>query len=239
MKLTILTLFPQQLQDFLSHSIVRRAVEKKLVEIQCVDIRDFGIGSHKTVDDKPYGGGVGMVLRADVVINAIQSVKDPNLSKNEQLVLLTDARGITYTQEHAQQFSKLQHLIVVCGHYEGVDERVLSEIDMQVSIGDYVLTGGEIPSLVIADSVIRLIPGVLKPDATKNESFSPTIGKQTREHPQYTRPQTLNNQTVPEVLLSGDHSKISKWKLDESKRSTGGMLGPSIAGKRTNSKSKE
>ena len=212
MKITILTLFPQMFQGPFDFSIVKRAVEDGKIQINLIDIRDFGEGKHKIVDDKPYGGGIGMVLKVDVLEKALNSVKDVNLNKDEQKIILTSASGKTYNQEKAREYSSLKHLIIICGHYEGVDERVMEFIDEEVSIGQFVLTGGEIPAMLIADSVVRLVPGVLKEGATKLESFS----DETLEHPQYTRPDNFKGLKVPEVLISGNHGKIEEWKKTES-----------------------
>lgn len=214
MRITVLTLFPQMFSGPFSESIVKRAIEKKLLDISFVDIRDFGIGAHKVVDDKPYGGGIGMVLRVDVLHNAIQKALDPKLFKDQQKVILMDARGKRFVQAKAREYSKLKHLIIVCAHYEGVDERVLEFVDECVSIGDFVLTGGEIPAMLVVDAVSRLVEGVLKSDATILESFS----NDTLEHPQYTRPPEYNGKKVPDILISGDHKKIEEWKKVNSKK---------------------
>jgi len=221
MVISILTLFPEMFQGPFAHSIIKHAQEKKLVTINLINIRDFGIGSHKIVDDTPYGGGVGMVMRVDVIHAAIQHALQTVPTQNH-LVVLTSAKGVTYAQSIARSFANLDHLIIVCGHYEGVDERVLQYIDQEIAIGEYVLTGGEIPAMVITDSVARLVKGVLKPEATADESFSFTSlepgtkadvdQSQCKEYPHYTRPQTYQNQAVPEVLLSGDHKKIAEWR---------------------------
>jgi len=216
MKITILTLFPQMFQGPFDFSIVKRAVEDKKIQINLVDIREFGEGKHKMVDDKPYGGGIGMVLKVDVLEKAINSVLDQKLNKNEQKIILTSASGKTYNQTKAKEYSTLKHLIIICGHYEGVDERIMEFVDEEVSIGDFVLTGGEIPAMLIADSVARLVPGVLKEGATKLESFS----DETLEHPQYTRPENYKGLKVPEVLISGNHGKIEEWKKEESLKKT-------------------
>lgn len=209
MKISILTLFPEMFVGPFDHSIIKHAKEKKLVDIDFVNIRDFGQGKHKTIDDKPYGGGVGMVMKVDVLDQAIQSAKDQRLKTNEQQrIILLDPRGKPFTQKKAQELSKLNHLILICGHYEGIDERVRDLIDEEISLGDFVLTGGEIPAMAIADSVVRLIPEVLKQDATTFESFS----KSTLEYPQYTNPRIYKDKKVPEVLLSGNHQKIASWK---------------------------
>lgn len=211
MKISILTLFPHMFDGPFKESIIKRAAEKNLVEINIVDIRSFGQGKHKTVDDRPYGGGVGMILKVDVLSAAIKSVLDPNLSKNEQKVILMSASGELYKQSIAKEYSGLKHLIIVCGHYEGVDERTLKYIDHEISIGNFVLTGGEIPAMLIADSVVRLIPGAITEGAVESESFS----QELLEHPQYTRPEEFDGERVPSVLLSGNHAEIEKWKKRE------------------------
>lgn len=217
MKISILTLFPQMFSGPFDESIIARAKEKKQTDIALVQIRDFGIGNHKTVDDRPYGGGTGMVLRVDVLDRAIQSVRNPHLLLTEEQCILLDARGEVYTQEHAKQFARLKHLILVCGHYEGVDERIRQLVDQTISIGDFILTGGEIPAMVITDSVVRLIDGVLKSEATVSESFTnPSI----LEYPQYTQPREYKGKTVPEILLSGNHKLISDWKKEQSDKIT-------------------
>lgn len=216
MKISILTLFPKMFSGPFDESIVKRAIEKKLIDIEFVDIRNFGIGAHKLVDDTPYGGGVGMVLRADVLKKAIDSVIDDNYSKNERKIILTSATGKKFNQNIAREYSNLKHLIIICGHYEGVDERIKKYIDDEISIGDYVLTGGEIPAMVITDSVSRLVTGVLKEDATIKESFT----KNLLEHPQYTKPQVFEGKDVPKVLLSGNHQEIEKWRDDQAAKTT-------------------
>lgn len=198
------------------YSIIKRAIDKNQVEVNFIDIRSFGEGKHKIVDDKPYGGGVGMVLKVDVLEKAITQTLDPKLQKNEQRIILMSASGKTYSQERAREYSEIKHLLIICGHYEGVDERILKYIDEEISIGDFVLTGGEIPAMLIIDSVCRLIPGVLKDNATKLESFSDNL----LEHPQYTRPENFKGDSVPQVLLSGDHKKIEEWKKIESVKKT-------------------
>lgn len=191
------------------YSIINRAKEKGIVEIKFIDIREFGIGKHKMVDDKPYGGGIGMVLKVDVLKKAIDAALDPKLLRNGQKIILTSAKGKTFNQTLAKEYSNLKHLIIICGHYEGVDERILAYVDEEVSIGDFVLTGGEIPAMAITDSVARLIPGVIKEGATRSESFS---DESILEYPQYTRPEVFNGQEVPKILLEGNHAKIEEWK---------------------------
>lgn len=211
MKINIVTLFPKMFDGPFEESIVKRAKDKGLVEIELHDLRKWGISERRTVDDKPYGGGVGMLLRVDVIDAALKDLKTKK-TKNSKTILL-DATGEKYNQEKAKEFSKLSELTIVAGHYEGVDHRVHEHlVDEVISIGDYVLTGGEIPAMVITDSVVRLIPGVLeKEGATEIESFSEP-GKV--EFPQYTRPEEYNGWRVPEVLLSGNHKEIEKWKKD-------------------------
>lgn len=194
-------------------SIIKRSIDKKLVEINFVDIRDFGIGTHKMVDDTPYGGGKGMILRVDILSSAIANSK-LKLGKSEKVILLTPA-GKKYDQKKAGEFSKLKHLILVCGHYEGLDARVDKFVDEKISIGDFILTGGETPAMLITDSVIRLIEGSLKKGVVEEESFSPYL-----EYPQYTKPQEFKGQKVPEVLLSGNHKKIEEWRRKEALKIT-------------------
>lgn len=229
MKITILTLFPEMFVGPFNHSIIKRALENNLLEINFVNLRDFGEGPHKTVDDKPYGGGAGMILKVDVIASALASSKlnPPAGGQNSKLrerVVLLDPRGQHFNQKMARDFSKLDHLILICGHYEGVDERVKKIVDETISIGDYVLTGGEIPAMVITDSLCRLLPKVLsKKDATLYESFSqlPTPNSELiLEYPQYTRPPEFKGMKVPSVLLSGDHQKIKVWQNQEAYKLT-------------------
>ena len=214
MKISIITLFPQMFLGPFDHSIIKRAKEDGLVDIKIIDLRNFGIGKHKTVDDTPYGGGTGMILKVDVIKNAIDATLDPNISRNKQQIILTSASGKKFNQEKSKEFSKFEHIIIICGHYEGVDERILEFIDEEISIGDFILTGGEIPAMVITDSVLRLTQNVLKDGVTDNESFSENSNRV--EHPQYTRPNEFEDLKVPDVLLSGDHKKIEEWKKENS-----------------------
>jgi tRNA (guanine37-N1)-methyltransferase len=206
MRIDILTLFPKMFSGPFAESIVQRAQDKELVEIKIHDLRSWGEGERRTVDDRPYGGGVGMILRVDIIDEALKKLR----TKNSKVILM-DAGGETFSQEKARNFAKEEHLIIIAGHYEGVDHRVHEHLaDEVISIGDYVLTGGEIPAMVITDAVVRLIPGVLeKPEATEIESFSE---EGVREFPQYTRPETYKDWKVPEVLLSGNHKKIEIWR---------------------------
>lgn len=173
------------------------------------------------VDDTAYGGGIGMVLRVDVIHEAIEASLDKNIPRNRQRVVLLSARGNQFDQKSSQRLSQYENLILICGHYEGVDERVLAYIDEEMSIGDFVLTGGELPAMLITDSIVRLLPGVLKKGATDQESFSLTEeASSLLEYPHYTRPKDYQNETVPEVLLSGNHKKIAEWRQDQAKSIT-------------------
>ena len=211
MKLSIITLFPEVFHPILNSSILKRAQEKGLVNFKLINLRDFGEGKHQQVDDRPYGGGAGMVLRADILAKALHKVRSHK-------IILMSASGKPYKQTKAREFSKLKHLIIVCGHYEGIDQRFIDKyVDEEISIGDYVLTGGEVPAMVIIDSITRLIPGVLqKPEAIINESFSEGL----LEYPQYTRPEEFEGEKVPEVLLSGNHAEIKKWRSQKSLEKT-------------------
>ncbi len=208
MRITILTLFPEMFQGPFDSSIVKRAIDKNLLKIKFINIRDFGIGKHKMVDDSPYGGGQGMILRVDVLEKAIKNAKEKNVK--EKVFLLSPA-GKTFNQKKALELSKLDHLILICGHYEGVDARIDNFIDGKISIGDFITTGGEIPAMLIIDSVSRLISGVLKKGVTGNESFPNLL-----EYSQYTKPNEYKNFNVPKILLSGDHKKIEEYRKKES-----------------------
>lgn len=221
MTISILTLFPELFSGVFDQSIIYRAQKKELVDINLVNIRKFSSDKYKTVDDKPYGGGVGMLLRVDVVHKAISfSLKNYKAKKKggKIKVILLEPSGKLFTQAKARNLSSSNHLIIVCGHYEGIDHRITNFVDEVISIGQYILTGGEIPAMVIADSVIRLLPGVLKKrQATVEESYS---DKNILEAPQYTRPSIYMGLKVPQVLLSGNHQQISRWKRKNSKKIT-------------------
>ncbi len=207
MKFDVLTLFPEMF-DNLKQSIIGRAQEKELIEINTTNIRAFSENKHKKVDDTPYGGGAGMVMMPDVVYRAYQSVKSENAK-----VIYMSPQGKRLNQKKVEDLSKENHLIILCGHYEGIDQRVIDKIvDEEISIGDYVLTGGEIPAMVLIDSVSRYVKGVLKEDSIKEESFSNGL----LEYPQYTRPEVFEGERVPEVLLSGNHQNIDKWRKEKS-----------------------
>lgn len=235
------------IESFLTTSIVGRAQKNNQVEIAIVDIRDFATDAHKSVDDRPYGGGAGMILRVDVLYDALTYVLGQEADKKRSgkvRVLMTSAKGAIYAQKTARKYSKLEHLVIVAGHYEGVDERFLTYVDEEISIGKYVLTGGELPAAVIADSVVRLLPGVLKKDdAASDESYQEanideliaitgpnekltalkSKGKKTvklLEYPHYTRPVEFRGVKVPEILMSGDHEKVKVWKQKEKVENT-------------------
>ena len=211
MKFDVLTLFPEMFEA-LNQSIIGRAKEKNLIEINLINIRDFSKDKHKKVDDTPYGGGAGMVMKADVVYDAYKSIKDENAK-----VIYMSPQGKTLNQSKVEELSKEEHLIILCGHYEGIDQRVIDKIvDEEISIGDYVLTGGEIPAMVLIDSVSRYNEGVLSKESIEEESFS--IG--LLEYPQYTRPETFEGVKVPDVLLSGNHQNIDKWRKEQSLKIT-------------------
>lgn len=211
MKFDIITLFPEMFENVFGVSIIGRAIKKGLLEIKYHQMRQWAWNSYGAVDDKPYGGDVGMLIRVDVVDKALKDIKT-----DKSHVILTSARGKRFTQEDAKRLSKEENLIIICGHYEGFDERISTLVDEEISIGDYVLTGGEIPAMVIVDAVARLKTGVLgKDESSKIESFS--TSSDYIEHPQYTRPAEYNGQKVPEVLLSGDPKKIKEWQEEQTK----------------------
>ena len=211
MRFDVLTLFPEMF-EVLNQSIIGRAKEKGLINVNLINIRDFSKDKHKKVDDTPYGGGAGMVMQPDVVYDAYKSVKDEKAK-----VIYMSPQGKKLDQKKVEELSKQEHLILLCGHYEGIDQRVLDKIvDEEISIGDYVLTGGELPAMVLIDSVSRYVEGVLKDDSTKEESFSQGL----LEYPQYTRPEVFEGQQVPEVLLSGHHENIDKWRRKQSLKIT-------------------
>ena len=208
-------------QPILTTSILGRAQKKGKVTFEFINLRDFGEGRHQVVDGRPYGGGAGMVLRADILTRALKSIIDPTKLKISRLkfkIILMSASGTQFKQKNAQNLSKLDHLVIICGHYEGVDQRFIDKyVDEEYSIGNFVLTGGEIPAMIIADSIVRLIPGVLeKPEATENESFT----KNLLEGPQYTRPDEFEGLKVPEILISGHHEKIEEWRKEQSLKKT-------------------
>ncbi len=209
MKFDVLTLFPEMFEP-MKHSIIERASEKDLIDINLINIRDFSKDKHKHVDDTPYGGGAGMLIRPDVVYDAYSSVSEENAK-----VIYMSPKGKVLNQNMVKELSKESHLIILCGHYEGIDQRVLDEIvDEEISIGDYVLTGGELPAMVLIDSVSRYVDGVLSNSSTVEESFSGE--NKLLEYPEYTRPAEFHGMKVPEVLTSGNHQEIARWRREQS-----------------------
>lgn len=231
MKISIITLFPAMISGFFEESIVHRAHEKGAVDIVLINLRDYAVDRYGAVDDRPYGGGAGMVMRVEPIHEALEKLKI------KERVIMTSPRGVVYSQKKAVEYSKFDHLVIIAGHYEGVDERVRSYVDEEVSLGDFVMTGGEIAACAIVDSVVRLLPGVLKKDeATVSESFfevsvealaqvidDQEIVKKLQkkgvkkikllEYPQYTRPEEFHGKKVPDILLSGNHAEIERWRL--------------------------
>lgn len=205
MKIDILTLFPNMFDGFINESIIKRAIQKGNVEINVIDFRSYSKLNNNQVDDTPYGGGGGMVLRVEPLYDAIMDVKGED--KDAKVILMTPD-GVPYKQEIAVDLSNEKHLIFVCGHYEGFDERIRTLCDMELSIGDYVLTGGELPAMVVSDSIIRLLDGVITGTSLDSESFNDKL----LDYPTYTKPQEFMGMKVPDVLLSGDHAKIKAWR---------------------------
>lgn len=211
MKIDILTLFKEMYDGFLNTSIIKSAREKNLVEINTINIRDYSKDKHKKVDDTPYGGGSGMVLMCQPIFDAVKDLK----RTNSKVILMTP-QGAKYNQKMAYNLSKEEHLIIICGHYEGFDERIRSICDIEISIGDYVLTGGELPSMVITDSVVRLVPGVIDESSHLNDSFN----NDKLDYPTYTKPRNYDGMEVPSVLVNGNHKEIDAWRKEESKKRT-------------------
>lgn len=203
LKISILTMFPESFASFLETPVIKRCMERGIVELELVDIRDFAGGSFRHIDDSPYGGGPGMLLRCDVVHRALQSVQ----TEDSHVVLLSPA-GKTFTQQRAAAYGKEKHLVLICGHYEGLDSRIEDYADELVSMGDFILTGGELPAMTITDAAARLLDGALRREATAEESFSAGL----LEYPQYTKPREYEGKTVPEVLLGGNHEAVQRWR---------------------------
>lgn len=208
----ILTLFPEMIEGMLNQSILKRAIEKKIIEVNIINFRDFSTNKNSTVDDYAYGGGAGMLISVEPIHLAMKTI--PNIDKAYKI--LTSPSGNVYNQNRAEKLSKLDHIVIVCGHYEGIDNRILDYIDEEISIGDYVLTGGEIPACAIIDSIARLVPGVISDESIVGESF--TMG--LLEYPQYTRPYEYDGKKVPDVLVSGHHANIKKWQRYQSLKKT-------------------
>jgi tRNA (guanine37-N1)-methyltransferase len=211
MKIDILTLFPEMFKGVFEESIIKRAIDEKKVEINLINFRDYSTDSHHKVDDTPYGGGAGMVLTCQPIFDCVNDIK----TDDSKVILLTPS-GIPYKQEKAYELSKEKHLIIICGHYEGFDERIRTIVDLEISIGDYVLTGGELASMVLVDSVTRLLPGVITEASHMDDSFNNNL----LDYPTYTKPRVYNGLEVPEVLLSGDHKKIEEYRKEESIKKT-------------------
>lgn len=208
----ILTLFPEMFTGILSSSILKRAIEKKQIEVNLIDFREFSTNKHHTVDDYAYGGGAGMLISVEPIHLALKTI--PNLDNAH--VILTSPIGKTFNQETAKAYSEKEHIVIICGHYEGIDDRIHHYIDEEVSIGDYVLTGGETPAMIIVDAVSRLVDGVISSDSIKDETFNNNL----LEYPQYTRPAIYDGYAVPDVLISGHHAKIEEFKKYESIKRT-------------------
>ncbi len=235
MKISVLTMFPQMFDSFLEGPVVRRAVRKGSLQIEIVDIKAYAPGSYRHIDDSPFGGGAGMVMRCQPVLDALRDVQKRDAQERESLrevqkndghkgdekaepliaAALTPA-GQTFDQKTARRYAKSGHLVLLCGHYEGMDERIYGHVDEEISIGDYILTGGEIAAMAVSDAVIRLLPGAIRGESTQEESFENGL----LEYPQYTQPAVYEGEAVPEVLLSGNHEKIRLWRLTQSLRKT-------------------
>ena len=206
MKIDILSLFPHMFDGFLEESIIKRAIDAKKVEIKVHNFRDYSLDPHKKVDDYPYGGGEGMVLMPQPIFDCVESIRTP-----DSKVILMTPQGIKYNQKIAYELTNFKHLIIICGHYEGFDERIRSLADIELSIGDFVLTGGEIPAMAISDSIIRLLDGVILKESSLNDSFNNNL----LDYPVYTHPADFRGMKVPDVLLSGDHKKINEYRKEE------------------------
>lgn len=212
MKIDILTIFPEMFTNVISSSIIKRAIEKEIVDIHIHDFRTFSSNKHNKVDDTPYGGGAGMVLSLQPILDCLFAI--PNYQK--ALKILTSAGGLVYNQETAHSYANHEHIIIICGHYEGIDARILNYIDVENSIGDCILTGGEIPAMVIIDSIIRLLPNVISNESIVDESFNNNL----LEYDQYTKPPIYNDLSVPDVLMSGNHEEIRKYRRYSSLKNT-------------------
>ena len=211
MKISVLTLFPEYFEPLMTTSILKRAKEKDLFEFETIDFRKFTKEKHGHVDDTPYGGGAGMVLMCQPILDALESIR----TENSTVILLTP-QGKTFNQQIAKELSLKEHLIFICGHYEGFDERIRSLCDAEISIGDYVLTGGEIPSMILVDTITRLLPGVIEEESHLNDSFNNNL----LDYPTYTKPAIYKGMKVPDILLSGDHAKIAKYRYEEALEKT-------------------
>ena len=211
MRIDILSIFPHMFDGFLNESIIKRAIQKKIVEINIHDFREFSKDPHKKVDDYQFGGGAGMILMPEPIYDCVESIRD-----DDSYIILMTPQGVSYNQKKANELKLKKHLIIICGHYEGFDERIRALADLEVSIGDYVLTGGELPSMVISDSIVRLLDGAIKEESTETESFNNGL----LDYPVYTKPVNFRGMEVPSVLLSGHHENIKKWRYEESLKRT-------------------
>ncbi len=211
MQIDILTLFPEMFKGFLSESIIKRAIDNELVKVNIINFRDYSTNPHGKVDDTPFGGGPGMVLAIEPIYNALMDIK----KDNSHIILLTP-NGKTFNQDIAKKFTKYEHLIIICGHYEGFDYRIKSLVDEEISIGNFILTGGELPSMMISDAVIRLLDGVINSESLDSESFDDDL----LDYPVYTKPREFKGMKVPDILLSGDHKKIEEYRQSERIRVT-------------------
>lgn len=222
MRIDIMTLFPNLVSSFLNESIIKRAIAKGIVEINVVDFREYSPLPNKQVDDTPYGGGAGMLLRCEPIFLCLDSI----VSDDAHVILLSP-EGTTFKQSKAIEFSKYKHIILICGHYEGFDERIKTRVDEIISIGDFVLTGGEIPACAISDAVIRLLPGVIRSESLDSESFTDNL----LDYPQYTKPAEYRGLKVPDVLLSGHHENIKKYRMEEQIKKTSKLRPDLMRGK--------
>ena len=211
MRIDILTLFPDMFDGFLNNSIIKRAINNEKVIINVHNIRDYSVYNNKQVDDTPYGGGAGMVLMCDPIFRAIDELKT-----DDSYVIMLTPQGRTFNQKMSHDLSCRKHLIFICGHYEGFDERILSIVDLELSVGDYILTGGELPAMIVVDSITRLIDGVINKESYENDSFNNNL----LDYPTYTKPRIYRGMEVPEVLLSGHHENIKKYRFDEQIKNT-------------------
>lgn len=211
MKIDILSIFPEMFNGFLSESIIKRAIEKEIVEVNIINFRDYTPDPHNKVDDTPYGGGPGMVLMIEPIYNALEKIKTP-----DSHIILMSPGGKTFNQKKANELKNYKHLIIICGHYEGFDDRIKSFIDEEISIGDFILTGGELPAMMISDSIIRLLKGVISEESLESESFDTDL----LDYPVYTKPREFKGLKVPDVLLSGNHKEINEYRKKEQERIT-------------------
>lgn len=211
MKITILSLFPNMFEGFLTESIIKRAIQKEKVEVKIINFRDYSVYNNKQVDDTPYGGGAGMVLMCDPIFRCIDEIRTPNSH-----IIILSPDGSIYNEKKARELSKYEDIILICGHYEGFDERIKTLADEIISVGDFVLTGGEIPAMLITDSIIRLLPGAITNESLESESFNENL----LDYPVYTKPVVYRDMNVPDILLSGDHKKIDDYRESERIRLT-------------------